>query len=358
MNKDYFLKKKETAVSSYAYGPDMFYADKHEQLPSPAQYTNFKETYRNSYGKTGVISMGLFSQITAFYEGQRTSYISKGALVEEFCFGQDFLITRFCGVPKGQLLNEQVNIGDAVICLPGGGYNIHHFILEILPSLILMKKEILEFDVLVLGGFDSSTFIHELLAIFLPEIKIKLIKPNTVINATDSAVLGSFPYKIYPTEIVSEIRKTVKDLSNAIVTKCENSEGTLYFSRGDNERNRRFLVNQDLFLERCQSAMRRLHVTTPALQTIFETTSLAVKFGSFLGQSGGGLIHVIWGETGSKVIEIKPDGFIGNSEIFDLCRLFDFNYFEAISISESTDWRNSSQSLDERQIQEIISIID
>lgn len=349
--------QKLAAVSSYAYGPEMFYADKHEQLPLYSQYEEFKKTYRESGGSFAKLTFRTFEDISAIYKGQLSVFSSSKVIVDDFSFGQDFLCAKSSENFALSNKRKSIKVSNALLCLPGGGYNIHHFVLEVLPSILLFREEIRDFGMLILGGFETSTFIDELCTLFFPGIKVVKIPPNTLIHAKKSALINSFPYKIYPQEIIGEIRQTVKDFVVNRKPTPKISANNLLFARGDKERNRRNLVNQEDLLSQCFIKGKKLQVTMPAHQDIFESVGLSIRINTHVGQSGGGFIHTLWGEELTRVIELKPDGFKGNSEIFDLCRLFNRDYRSVTTTSLGGDWRNSSQILEEQEISKLLDLM-
>lgn len=358
MSSEHKTVQKIAQVASFAYGPDMFFADKHEQLPVPEQYQEFKSSYRESSGKFATLSLRSYGEVSANYEGQQTIFTSSNSLINEYSFGQEYLHTKISNqIPKAMNQNS-INVNNAVICLPGGGYNIHHFVLEILPALILFKEEIRNFEFLVLGGFQTSTFIKEFCEIFFPTLNLIVVKPNSFVTAEESALLNSFPYKIYPWEIIDEIGVTLRRFAAEKSTNSKVLGEALLFSRGDQERDRRKLVNQEKILNKLQMLGKPIHTTTPALQNIETTIIDSMSFNTHIGQSGGGFVHTLWGSPSTKVIELQPDGFVGNTEIYDLCRIFKREYHSVSTRSLTEDWKNSDQTLEDLEMMQLFNLIN
>ena len=336
----------------------MFFADRHEHSRTVDQFRTIKKSYRESFGNEIQIKLEFYKSIDSYYYGQSTIFTHGASLNREFSFGAELLevnsnILEVFGKPQ-----MVIQADNAVICLPKGGYNIHHFIVEILPSIYLYRVEISEIGVLVLGGFETSTFIDELLGQLLPNVEIIKVPPKTKVKSENSFLLSSFPYKIYPIELLNEIREYFRLIFLEESRSSAQSPGNLFYSRGDRERNRRVLDNQDLFLAEVTRLGKMITVTYPALQEVRKSIGVSMNSTCQLSQSGGGFIHMLWAETQSQIIELKPIEFVGNTEIYDLCRLLGMNYQAFETSTLGTDWRNNPQSLSIEHISRIIELLD
>lgn len=348
-------KHRSTKAISFAYTHEMFFADRHEQLPFAQQYSMFKKHYRESYGREGVIAFHYLETGSGGYAGQLTVYSNEGVILPEFSFGQDFLCKSSVESLIKKTTESNLEISDAVICLPGGGYNIHHFLIEILPSMILFRDEVNRIGEVYLGGFSTSTFITEIMAIFFPKVKVNLILPGTKFHIKQSFILTSFPYKIYPYEIIEAIKKELR--SSFAINDLVNENEVLLLSRGDFERNRRMLSNQDQFERILKNQNISFSIHTPAKSDFKTTVRKVTQARTIISQTGGALVHMLWLDSKSRIIELKPDFFMGSSEAYDLARIFNLHYSCVKTRSKDMDWRNASQSINSSEINQVINFI-
>lgn len=337
----------EYNVSSISYDRRNFYAHKHEQVFEIPQAKTAKETFAQSRGKSLRLPKEEFSDLEIFVEGQLTVYRQKGELIGEYSYGADFLSVNRCECLINNYLESYkvIYIENAVSFLAPGSYNIHHFFFEVLPVIYANRRELRNRKVLVPstigGGKFFSEFNHLLnLGINFIEVPIK-----SIVRGKNITVYGTFPFRIYPLQKIQELR-------SEILEKFENSErfsseSLVYIGRGDTERNRRRITNEQQVFEILDRAGKPYTVVRPGLLTLNETIQKIMKAHTVIGPTGGALFHQIWAQDLELVMELKPIRYESMSETEELSSFLEYSYIEVPTLADTNSfWSQANQEVD------------
>jgi len=345
MDKDSrLLQIRNAKTNSFVWTKNNFYAARHEQMPLEIQRPIFKRSYEASGGISADIELEHFKELEVFYEGQLTVYRSSGKNISEHSGGQDFISVNECNCAISRM-NNFTNIfefNDVVLCTSIGSYNIHVFIFEILPAIWLFR-DLLQNKTIVIGGQENSFFMKEIFEMLDLDINLVIVPVQSKINATNSSILGWFPGRIYPIQIIKEIRKYV---SNKFLNNKENLNKVTYLGRGDLERDRRKIVNEIEFIHILENSFGNINIIRPGLIPLAQTVKTLISTSIIIGPTGGALANLIWAPKLEKFIELKPMNYFSVSETEELSKMLDFKYMEVPTLAlEEVYWSNSDQEI-------------
>ncbi len=340
-----------TEVSSFAFTRETMFLENHPQMPNTAQARGVKDSFRVSHGKN--LELKVFSAKNIFLEmrGQRTHLFQGKDLLTEYSYGH--VVCREeteCTSIFGQDNPKLLSYSGIVFTSHTETYNIHHFILEVLPVLWI-QREFLRGKSLVIMGSSDSRFAQEIVDLLDLDLKVLIVPIGSICRFVDSYFLDTIPFRVYPTKILSEIRNYVwakLSIRNSN-TKRNIGSGILFLGRGDKSRNRRELVNEPELLKHLERNFGTVKVIRPGLMHINETIKLIGEAQLVAGPTGGALSNIIWARNIFKFIEVVPDTYPGDTESLELSKLFSFAY-DSIN-SRSTDGsRNFASSNQEAVI--------
>ena len=351
------MGSKIVKVISYTYTNATFYAEVHPNFPLPRQASRIKKSFATSGGthlkifsdKINDIKIDYDGALTIFSEPQNDQYL------EEFCYGVDANIINF---PRSvqdfqsKLKNSQ-EIKNSVICLPGGGYNIHHFIFEILPSLLSFRDEVKKSDSLVLGATPGAKFLEEFNDLFKLNANLTLIPLNSTLNIKNSTNISAIPFRIYPIDVINDIREEVASAIRS--TNLIQSE-IVFVGRQDLDRNRRVLTNEQKVIEILRGTFDEILIIRPGISKLSETVQAIQRARILIGPTGGSLAHLIWAKNLEVFIEIVPDGYYGDTETEELSKLLNFEYLRVSSDSLPNQiWNYSDQECNLNELTNLLS---
>lgn len=336
---------KTLEVKSFTFNSETFYAEYHLNYPLNGQLSRVKSTFANARGESIEIYLDQLPDTQIDYSGSLTIFsdVNSGKVLKEFCCGVDSCIVNYPSAVeefRGSLLHKK-EFENVVTCLPGGGYNLHHFLFEILPALLTFKDEIRAFDALILGSTPGATFLDEFNEILELSQNLILIPINSSLRVKKSANITAVPFRIYPVEKIKEIRM-------AMLEKCglthDQVSPVVFIGRQDNDRNRRILVNESDVLDLLKSVYGRVEIVRPGVTKISETVKCIQGARVLIGPTGGNLAHLIWALDLELFIEIVPVGYPGKTETEELSQILGFEYQRVDSKSiQDGDWVYSDQ---------------
>jgi hypothetical protein len=342
---------KSLKVISFTYTNSTFYAQYHPNFPLPNQASRMKNSFAGSGGTAlevfadpiGDIRIDYNGALTIFSEPQNNRYLV------EHCYGVDSTIINYPSAVdefRTQLKHFK-EINNSIVCLPGGGYNLHHFVFEILPSLLLFREEVKSADTLVLGATTGATFLAEFNDIFSLNQRLTLIPPSSTLKITNSTNISAVPFRIYPLEQINQIRTEV---NKALTSSSLNQSETVFIGRKDMDRNRRLLTNEKQVIDTLSKSIGEIQIIRPGVSKLSKTVQDIKHARILIGSTGGNLAHLIWAINLEIFIEIVPYGYHGDTETEELSKIMNFKYFRVGSESlPDMAWNYSDQqcNLDE-----------
>jgi hypothetical protein len=340
-------KKSKYEVTSISYDRRNFYANKHEQLFEYDQARTLKQTYAESKGKYLFLPAEEFTELDVFVEGQLTLYKSQGETIKEYCYGGDFLSVNRCDCLIRKYENEfrEIYVNDAVSFLHPGAYNIHHFFFEVLPVIFSNRDSLVGKKVLVPATTGGGKFFAEFKALLKLEMDFVEIPINSIVRGKHITVYGTFPFRIYPTECVNEIREHIWEELKSQDTK--NIKKTVYIGRGDMERDRRRILNESSALAAMDDMGLDYSVIRPGLEPLEKTIRTLMNANAIIGPTGGAMFHQVWAKNLRLLLELKPEQYQSMSESEELARIFGYEYRESPTTPDSLGfWSNSDQVID------------
>jgi capsular polysaccharide biosynthesis protein len=352
------VKTHETRVKSYFRGRSTrFFEEDASRAAHPEQLKRFKDSFAISNGERGAIDFDPIGAVRIDYEGQLTlvSTISEGQFLFNHCSGPDVSIMKYpsaLGEFRSSLTNKE-RLANAAFCLSVSGYNFHCFLFEILPSLITFKEELQETEQLILGATIGGSFIHEFNSILKFHKSVQLLPLRSSIEVTNAFAITSFPFRIYPVDLLEEIRFRMRQESE----KFSNAKGPeiCFIGRADRDRNRRNLRNEDAVLSEINDYFGSVTVVRPGITRLLETVTQIRDARVIVGMLGGSLSHLVWAHSLELFVEIVPCGYFGATETEELSKLYGFEYRRVDSTNvDSDNWAWADQYCD---IAELLSVL-
>ncbi len=351
------MGSKTIKVKSYTYTNATFYAEVHPNFPLPRQASRIKKSFAASGGTHLEIFSDKIDEIRIDYDGALTIFSEpqNDRYLAEFCYGVDANIINF---PKSvrdfqSKLKHSQQIKNSVVCLPGGGYNIHHFIFEILPSLLSFRNEVKMADALVIGATPGAKFLEEFNELFKLNTNLTLIPLNSSLNVRNSTNISAIPFRIYPIDLINHIRAEV---ANAIESNNSTQSEIVFIGRQDLDRNRRVLTNEQKVIETLRGTFDDILIIRPGVSKLRETVQAIQRARILIGPTGGSLAHLIWARNLEVFIEIVPDGYYGDTETQELSKLINFRYLRVGSESlPNQEWNYSDQECNLNELKNLLS---
>ena len=347
------MNSRVARVVSFSYTSKTFYAEFHPNFPLSRQASRIKKSFAESDGRSVEICSDLLHNVKIDYDGALTifSEVPTGNFLQEYCYGVDANIVNFPGGVKDFLsrMTHFREIENAAVCLPGGGYNLHHFVLEILPAILLFRDEVKAADSLVLGATPGASFLQEFNEIFDLNQNLELIPLNTSLHVRRSTNISAFPFRIYPIDLIDEIRGVVTNHFPALISK---DAEILFIGRRDLDRNRRTLTNEEQVVDLLRHSFGNVSVIRPGVSELGQTVRAVQGARVLVGPTGGNLAHLIWAKNLEVFIEIVPDGYFGDTETEEFSKILNFKYLRVSSNSlPNREWNYSDQecNLDDLQ---------
>jgi len=355
------MKSYETKVKSFFHSRDTRYGVTDSTFPLLGQLKRFRESFAISGGKTGTIDFQSLNHIRVDYEGQLTlvTDLEKGKFLVDYCSGPDVSIINFpSSVNEFQAsLTNAGSFDNASFCLSINGYNFHHFLFEILPSLIAFKEELQVTDKLILGATVGASFIEEFNEVLKFHKSIELLPLRSSIEVNNAFAITSFPFRIYPIDILEEIRLRMREESE-IYSSNKGAE-ICFIGRADRDRNRRNLLNEDAVLGEIVGFFGEVFVLRPGITRLIETVSQIRDARVIVGVLGGSLAHLVWAPYLELFIEIVPNAYFGATETEELSRVYGFEYRRVNSSNvDSDEWTWANQKCDVVELHSVLQNLE
>lgn len=336
---------RDLIVQSFTFTDETLFAEYHLNYPLMWQLRRIKKSFAASNGTSISLFLDEFTDVRIDYSGALTIFSDPDSneVFSEFCYGVESSIINYPSALNEfrSTLIHNLEFKNAITCIPGGGYNLHHFLFEILPSLLVFKDEIQKYGALILGSTPGSTFLSEINDIFGITKNLILVPINSSLRIQNLANITAVPFRIYPVEMIYIIR-------SLMLEKCggttENISPVVFIGRQDNDRNRRVLVNESSLLKSLSHIYESIEVVRPGISKISDTVKVVRGAKVLIGPTGGNLAHLIWASELELFIEIAPVDYPGQTETEELSRILGFKYIRMDSDSVSDrDWVYSDQ---------------
>jgi len=351
------MKSHETKVKSFFHSRNTRYGVTDSTFPLLGQLKRFRESFALSDGNKGIIDFQPLNHIRIDYEGQLTlvTELEKGEFLVDYCSGPDVSIINFpSSINEFRSRLKSGGIFDnAAFCLSVSGYNFHHFLFEILPSLIAFKEELQETESLILGATAGGSFIKEFNEVLKFHKSVQMLPLRSSIEITNAFAITSFPFRIYPVEILEEIRLRMRQESE----KFSSDKGAeiCFIGRADRDRDRRSLLNEDAVLREIVDYFGNVVVIRPGITKLIETVTQIRDARVIVGLMGGSLAHLVWAHSLELFVEIVPFTCYGATETEELSKIFDFEYRRVNSFNvDSANWAWANQDCDISELHSVL----
>jgi hypothetical protein len=326
----------------------------------------FRHSFKMSGGLSGLLGRYEFDDLDVLYAGNWSRLLSPShdRAASEFTLGRENCLPGTLNFPS-----PNPESFTSVIARPGGfailadsGYNIFHYIWEHLTSLYEHREFLGDKESLVIGSSDQgpSTFNEPLLRLLGINCKVTQIPLRSRVNLKDTTYLGSFPYRVYPIELVQEIvEEILQNLKFSLPQSNGGGMEVVFLGRGDAERNRRHILNEAEALDVIRQFHPQVRVVRGGLLALSETINLIRQARLIIAPSGGSNVHHIWAQNLEGFIEIVPTALPGVSEFEETTRLFGVHYEKAVSESiiegGGLYWTAQDQNVDLRSLRSALA---
>ena len=325
------LNQKKIDVKSFAFTKQSLYLENHLNMPHYSQARGIKDSFRLSDGNFMELRALFAHSVQMEMRGQRTKLKEKEKNLLEYSTGHIACCTDLNCLELRNSTNQKTRVfKDVVFTSHAESYNIHHFVLEILPVL-WMQRELLNRKSLVLMGSHDSRFAQELVDLLDLNLKVITVPIGSVCYFKDSIFLETVPFRVYPVQILEEIRSYVWRKLPLESVSSERKSGVLFLGRGDQSRNRRKIENEHLLLQYLESNFGSVRMIRPGLMDLQGTINSIARETLIAGPTGGALVNLIWARNMSDFIEIIPDTYPGDTESKELSKLFSFAHHSLYS---------------------------
>ena len=342
------MKSHKTRVKSYFRGKDTrFFEEDLSKISHPEQMRRFRDTFAISNGEHGTVDLEAIGSVRIDYEGQLTivSSLEDNQFFFNHCSGPDVSIIKYPSALNDfrSTLSPKDTVSNAAFCLSMSGYNFHCFLFEILPSLIALKEELRETENLILGATAGGSFIEEFNEILKFHQSIHLLPLRSSIKVTNAVAVTSFPFRIYPVDILEEICLRMRKASEEF-SSVKGGE-ICFIGRADRDRNRRNLLNEDAVLRAIVERFGEVKIVRPGITALIETVTQVRDARVIVGMLGGSLAHLMWAHSLRLFIEIVPYTYFGTTETEELSRIYGFEYHRVKSTNvDSDNWAWADQN--------------
>lgn len=334
-------------VVSFAFNNQTMFLENHPQIPSSDQARGVKDSFRMNSGKNLELKILQADLVLLEMSGQRTKLVERGQILKEHSYGHLFCCGESnCQTVKTPPVSRLLNYSNVVFTAHTESYNIHHFILEILPVLWMYRESIRGKSLVLMSSHDSR-FAQEIIDLLDLELTVITVPIGSICNFEDSVYLETIPFRVYPKQILMEIQNYIWRKLSIKHSRQQSGKVSevLFLGRGDESRNRRKLVNEPDFLRYLEKEFDRVTVIRPALMHLQDTIKMIGEAQVIVGPTGGALSNIIWARNILKFIEIVPETYPGDTESQELSKLFSFEYHSLSSRStqESINFASADQ---------------
>jgi capsular polysaccharide biosynthesis protein len=322
-------------VRSLAFTERNQFLENHPQVPSISQARHLKNTFMKSEGKEIESRISLLAHASLHQDGQNSILIESGRVDDVNSIGHVVCCDPLKKIRQMRSKNPKVfQLNGVVVTTHPGSYNYHHFVFELLPAIWLHRK-FLSGKQIVISTSGDSGFVQELIDLLGLNLTVIQVPLNNICHLEDSYVLDFFPFRVYPLELINQIRRKILSSIeiNQIFEFGKKDNSTIYLGRGDRTRNRRQIINEEELMNYLRIRFGDLNVIRPGLSNTKENISRLVSAKHIIGPTGGALANLIWVKNLELVTEIIPESYPGDTESFELAQLLGFKYEKLFSQS-------------------------
>lgn len=348
---------RDIPVVSFAHNATNHYLDYYNSsFSNQHQMSVLRASFKASAGRRLLLSSYDFDSAEIVHEGSWCRILShRERAATEFTTGICTLLPYNVGAsgPEPDNFSRAARFEGGVALVAASGYNVHHFVWEHLPSIFLNRDLVESRGRLLVGQSDqgSNAFAQRFLDLLGIRARVEPLDLRTRIPIFNTTVLGAFPFRVYPidtmNEIVAEIRSSplLPPRNHAIAPY-----GVIYLGRGDSERNRRVLVNEVAVINELRQVWPRMKVIRSGLTRLDNTIHALRDAKVVIGPTAGALVHHLWANELSHLIELVPDEYPGITESQELESMLNFQHHAVPTARESRiediSWVNSDQTCD------------
>jgi hypothetical protein len=249
-------------------------------------------------------------------------------------------------------------VAEATTLLNVSQYNYFHFLAQSLPSLASMQSRLPKSVPVTMGGEFSTgnLFGAQLMHLLFPELQFNFLHVGYSLYADCMTSIPPITTNLFePTGI-----ELVRDRGRFVVSRdqAKSGSGVVYLARGDQERNRRRLINEHEVIALLRKKWPALDVFVPGLMTVEEQIFALANSQVIIGLHGSQLTNIMWAPPNASVIEIIPDD-LDTSDLFAaLGKVLGLNYFAARSTGiDDSHWSVTDQVADLEGISTILKHI-
>ena len=352
------MKTFDARVKSYFRGSNTgFFEHDTNRFPHHEQSRRFRDSFAVSNGEQGIIEIEAIGNCRIDYEGNLTlvSSIDENKFHLNYCSGSEVSIVNYPSAVSEfrDRLSTRGRFENAAFCLSASGYNFHHFLFEILPSLLTFKEELLATDKLILGATAGGSFIHDFNEILNLHKSIELLPLQSTVEVANAFAITSFPFRVYPIEILEEIRLRIRQESKNY--SGVKGEEVCFIGRADRDRNRRNLLNEDAVIAMISNYFGTAFIIRPGITKLIETVAQIRDARVIVGMLGGSLAHLVWAQSLELFVEIVPKTYFGATETEELSKIYGFEYWRINSSNvDSNNWAWANQNCDISELDSVL----
>ncbi len=326
-------------VCSLAFTERNQFLENHPQVPSISQARHLKNTFMKSRGKKIESRISLIPRASLYQDGQNSVFIESGRVDESNSVGHVICCDPLEKISQMQSQKPVVfQFNDVVITTHPGSYNYHHFVFELLPAIWLHRK-FLSGKQIAISTSGDSVFVQELIDLLDLNLTVIQLPLFNICHLEDSYVMDFIPFRVYPMNLINEIRQKVYSSLeiNQTFELGKQDGSTIYLGRGDRTRNRRQIINEEELLNYLGTRFDNLNVIRPGLSETRENISRLLNAKHIISPTGGALANLIWVKNLELVTEIIPESYPGDTESFELAQLMGFKHEKLFSQSVQKD---------------------
>ena len=362
------LDARWASVVSLAYGARNNYLDYgHPNFSSDEQMSVVRGSFRESAGQRVLVPSYRFEEAYVTYAGSWSRVDSTtSTLGAEFTTGA---ATGLVGAtidprPEPSGFTQVPTFSGGVAVVSDSGYNIHQFIWEHLPAIHLFRDIVAEHGRLLVGVSDEGphAFVRPLLALVGLDVEVVTLPLHSRVSLYDTTVLGTFPFRVYPMDLVTQVRDLVlSNVAGGTRKPPHVSRSAVFLGRGDAERNRRKLGNETAVLNVLRATWPELKTIRSALCPLEATIESLRGCRILVGPTGGALAHALWATELEHLVELVPEEYPGTTEAEEASELLGFRYHR-VAAHRSEDrrdikWVNADHDADVTALRSVLNEI-
>ena len=224
-------------------------------------------------------------------------------------------------------------------------YNYFHFVAQTLPTLAQMSNQISGSVPVILGGWHSggSKFGEELMKLLFPGVNAVFLKVGGTLRIDELYGIPPLTTNVFEPSGIELVRERGR---SAVTTSGAASDSrVVYLARGDNERNRRRLINEAEVIGLLERKWPHVQVIVPGRISVAQQIQAVANAQVIVGLHGSQLTNMIWAPRSATVVELVPDDMDTADLFAALGRVLGLNYLESRSTGvQGAHWSSSDQT--------------